>query len=144
MIGVKVHTKDLDDTLERTVEFFENDAIPIMAKVVLGDTKTKMGQGVKPQGGSYPGYKDRYKRVRKKLHKQTDHVDFEVTGGLKRNINFFKEENLITVEDDYDKIAIGLTEGNGNGLEPRNFFDVGQDTVDKGIDAITEKFNELK
>lgn len=145
MFGVKVHTKDFDEALEKTVEFFENDAIPIMAKIVLADTKKKMSKGVKPSSGNlYRGYKDGYKAYRQRSGLQVDHVDFEVTGGLKKNIKFFESEKMITVEDDYDKIAQGLTEGNGNGLVARDFFEVGQDSIDKGVAAIEVKFNELK
>lgn len=129
MLSIRGDFTQLNDLLSRIHQFYKNRALKIAASRVLSDVKDNMSKGVDAQGTPHKPYTNRYKSKREKLSKQTDHVDFEVTHGLKDSLNYDVNDQMIGVDAKHEKIAEGLQTGVGKKkVNPRNWLDAGDAT----------------
>jgi hypothetical protein len=144
VFGFRADFSELNALLDRIHQFYKNDAMKRASTIVIADVKSNADKGVDAEGVAHKPYTSRYKKKREKLSKQTDHVDFEITGGLKKSLEFDETDSIVTVDDDHKDIAEGLQHGVGkNKVNPRNWLDAGTSTGEKievdlvkGIDSL--------
>ncbi len=157
MFEFAVDVSDLDRAFNVAGEFFENDVIPIAHPIVTRIVKKNMNAGTDPvTGGKWEVYKPSYAETREKLGKQTEHVDFQVTGSLIEHIGWFEDLRMVTVDPlSYNEsgakpvphatIAEGLSYGiPKNNVVPRPFLTAGQETADEIVKEVTEAFDRLQ